>query len=224
MSRGAFLVILGKQGAGKGTQCVRLARNYAVPHVATGDMLRSEVRAKTELGLKAKAAMDAGELIPDEVVTAMVALRLDRDGAISKGFILDGYPRTVAQAEQLDTLLEPRKLDLVIDIEVPTGVVLRRLAARRVCLDCQAVYSTSSPPKVNWTCDICGGEVVQRDDDTEVAILRRLNLYEEETAPLIDFYSKKGILTTINGVGSTEVVTQRMIKEIDLALKNAGDT
>ncbi len=218
MNKGAFVVVLGKQGAGKGTQCVRLSRFYAVPHIATGDMLRAAVRAETVLGLEAKKSMEKGELIPDEVVNKMVAERLDRDGAREKGFILDGYPRTVSQAVLLEEMLLPLSLNLVVDLEVPTGVVLRRLASRRVCIDCQAVYSTSQPPKINWTCDICGGEVIQRDDDTEDAIIRRLTLYDEQTAPLVDFYREKSLLSTINGVGTADVVLSRVIKAIESKL------
>ncbi len=223
MDTGALLVILGKQGAGKGTQCVMLSRYYAIPHISSGDMLRSNVRQKTPLGIKAKAAMDAGELIPDEIVTEMIKARLLQDSAISTGFILDGFPRTVSQAKALDDYILPNKFDAVINLDVPQAVVLKRLASRRVCQDCQAVYSTSMPPKVNWTCDICGGEVVQRDDDTEESILRRLELYDKETYPLIDYYTKANILKNINGVGATEVVLKRSIKAIDSALKLRKD-
>ncbi len=223
MDTGALLVILGKQGAGKGTQCVMLSRYYAIPHISSGDMLRSNVRQKTPLGIKAKVAMDAGELIPDEIVTEMIKARLLQDSAISSGFILDGFPRTVSQAKALDDYILPNKFDAVINLDVPQAVVLKRLASRRVCQDCQAVYSTSMPPKVNWTCDICGGEVVQRDDDTEESILRRLELYDKETYPLIDYYTKANILKNINGVGATEVVLKRSIKAIDSALKLRKD-
>ncbi len=148
-------------------------------------MLRGEIKAGTELGLEAKRYMDAGELIPDEVVLKMVARRLDQDDTRTRGFVLDGFPRTVAQAEGLDELLRPSNLDLAINLVVPTPLVLRRLASRRVCEDCGQIYSTASPPRVGWICDICGGEVVHREDDTEGAIRRRLDLYERETQPLI---------------------------------------
>ena len=226
MVPGARLVILGKQGAGKGTQCVRLSRHYVVPHISTGDMFRAAVRSGSEAGKQARAFMDAGELIPDEVVVEVVQERLAQDDTANRGFILDGFPRTVHQAEALEDLLTPRGIDLAIDLEVDTEVVLRRLASRRVCSDCGANYSTDAPPRVNWTCDICGGEVIQREDDTEEAIERRLNLYEEETAPLIDWYKKRNLLVEINGTGSPDAVTRRVVGAIDLMrhrLQREGD-
>jgi len=206
--------MLGKQGAGKGTQCVRLSRHYVVPHISTGDMLRGAVRSRSEAGLQAKAYMDAGELIPDTVVIGLVGERLAHNDT-HRGFILDGFPRTVAQAEALAELLTPRGLDLVIDLEVETEVVLTRLASRRVCTDCQANYSTSQPPKVDWTCDICGGEVVQREDDTEAAIRRRLDLYERETAPLIEWYASQGILASVDGMAAPDEVASHLVRVVD---------
>ena len=146
MVPGARLVVLGKQGAGKGTQCVRLSHHYVVPHVSTGDMLRAAVKQGTALGQKAKDHMDRGELLGDDLIMEMVAERLGESDVRARGFILDGCPRTVDQAERLAAILAPDDLDLAIDIEVPTGQVLRRLAARRVCIDCGANYSLSSPP------------------------------------------------------------------------------
>ncbi|MGO9911994.1 MAG: adenylate kinase family protein, partial [Acidimicrobiales bacterium] len=166
MVPGGRLVVLGKQGAGKGTQCVRLSHHYVIPHISTGDMLRSAVKLKTALGLEAGRLMDAGELIPDEIVLKMVGERLDQDDTRTRGFVLDGFPRTVAQAQGLDELLHPAELDLAIDVEVPTELVLTRLASRRTCEVCGTIYSTALPPSVPWICDICGGEVVQREDDT----------------------------------------------------------
>ncbi|HSS11184.1 MAG TPA: adenylate kinase [Acidimicrobiales bacterium] len=215
MVPGARLVIFGKQGAGKGTQCVRMARHYVVPHISTGDMFRAAVRSGSEAGKPAKAFMEAGELIPDEVVVEVVQERLARDDIANRGFILDGFPRTVMQATALEVMLEPRGIDLAIDLEVDTEVVLRRLASRRVCTDCGANYSTDAPPRVNWTCDICGGEVVQREDDTEAAIRRRLQLYECETAPLIAWFEKRGTLAPVSGVGSPDDVTARLLNAID---------
>ena len=181
MIPGVRLVVLGKQGAGKGTQCVRLSHHYVVPHVSTGDMLRSEVKSRTSLGQRAQSLMEQGELIPDDMVMEMVGARLSERDTTGRGFVLDGCPRTTGQAESLEKIVEPFGLDLVIDLQVPTTLVMKRLASRRVCVDCGANYSTAAPPLVNWTCDVCGGEVVQREDDTEEAIGRRLNLYEEET-------------------------------------------
>jgi len=212
---GVRLVVLGKQGAGKGTQAVRLSHHYVVPHVSTGDMLRAAVKAQTPLGRRAKALMDRGELLPDELIMEMVGERMAERDVQTRGLVLDGVPRTVNQAKMLDELLSPARLDLVIDLEVPTSQVLRRLAARRVCVDCGTNYSVFAPPLVNWTCDICGGEVVQREDDTEAAISRRLELYERQTAPLLDWYREAGILVPINGTGSPDVVTQRIIRAVD---------
>jgi adenylate kinase len=212
---GARLVILGKQGAGKGTQCVRLSRHYVVPHISTGDMFRAAVRSGTEAGIQAKSYMDAGELIPDVVVVGVVQERLVADDTANRGFILDGFPRTVHQAEALIEILAPRGIDLAIDLEVDTEHVLYRLASRRVCSDCGANYAVDSPPKVNWTCDICGGEVVQREDDTEPAIRRRLELYERETAPLIEWYSERDLLVAVDGLGTADEVSGRLIKVID---------
>jgi len=212
---GVRLVVLGKQGAGKGTQCVRLSHHYVVPHVSTGDMLRGEVKSRSSLGQRAQELMDKGELIPDEMVMEMVSGRLSERDTRGRGFVLDGCPRTTGQAEELEKLVEPLNLDLVIDLQVPTTLVLKRLASRRVCVDCGANYSTAAPPLVNWTCDVCGGEVIQREDDTEEAIMRRLSLYEEETAPLLDWYKKRNLLAEINGTGSPDAVTRRVVGAID---------
>lgn len=215
MVPGVRLVVLGKQGAGKGTQCVRLSHHYVVPHVSTGDMLRGEVKSGTPLGKRAKELMDRGELLPDELIMAMVEQRLKERDTRARGFILDGCPRTIAQAEQLDEILRPDRLDLVLDLVVPTAQVLRRLASRRVCMDCGANYSVTAPPLVNWTCDVCGGEVVQREDDTEEAIRRRLELYERQTAPLIEWYERQDLLIEINGTGSPDAVTRRCTRAVD---------
>lgn len=215
MIPGARLVVLGKQGAGKGTQCVRLARHYVVPHISTGDMFRAAVKGGTEFGRKAKEYMDAGELVPDDVVIGVVRERLDQDDTKERGFCLDGFPRTVVQAEALETLLAPRGLDLVLDLEVPTEVVLRRLASRRVCQDCGSNYSVDNPPRSAWTCDSCGGEVVVREDDNVGAIKRRLDLYEKETAPLIAWYMKVDKLVAVDGIGTPDEVTHRLVRAID---------
>ncbi|MHB1582697.1 MAG: adenylate kinase [Acidimicrobiales bacterium] len=215
MIPGVRLVVLGKQGAGKGTQCVRLSHYYVVPHVSTGDMLRAAVKSRTPLGRRAKALMDRGELLPDELIIEMVGERLAESDTQARGFILDGCPRTLAQAEMLEQLIGPVQLDLVIDLEVPTALVLSRLASRRVCVDCGTNYSTDQPPTVNWTCDVCGGEVVQREDDTEEAIGRRLELYERQTAPLIEFYRAKGLLAAVDGTGTPDEVTARCVSVVE---------
>ena len=226
MISGVRLVVLGKQGAGKGTQCVRLSHHYVVPHVSTGDMLRSEVKSRSSMGVRAAKLMEQGELIPDDLVMELVGLRLSERDTKGRGFVLDGCPRTTGQAEQLEQVVIPFGLDMVVDLQVPTPLVMKRLASRRVCVDCGANYSTAAPPLVNWTCDVCGGEVVQREDDTEEAIERRLNLYEEETAPLIDWYKKRNLLVEINGTGSPDAVTRRVVGAIDLMrhrLQREGD-
>ena len=208
---------LGKQGAGKGTQCVRLSHHYVVPHVSTGDMFRAAVKSGTELGLRAKAIMDLGELLSDDIIMAMVGERLTEGDTRARGFILDGCPRTINQAKALEETVSPAAIDLVIDLDVPTALVMRRLASRRVCVDCGTNYSVSTPPVVNWTCDVCGGEVVQREDDTEEAIRTRLELYERQTAPLIEWYSERNQLVRISGIGSPDAVTRRAVRAIDQA-------
>ncbi|HUY22724.1 MAG TPA: adenylate kinase [Acidimicrobiales bacterium] len=215
MVPGVRLVVLGKQGAGKGTQCVRLSHHYVVPHISTGDMLRAAVKTGSALGLKVKEAMDHGELLGDDIIMEMVADRLSEPDARARGFILDGCPRTTLQAETLATVLKPGTLDLVADIEVPTVQAMRRLAGRRVCTDCGANYSVTNPPKVGWLCDVCGGEVVQREDDTEEAIRRRLELYERQTAPLIDWYESRGQLAKVNGMGPPDGVLRRVIRAVE---------
>jgi adenylate kinase len=194
---------------------VRLSRHYVVPHISTGDMLRAAVREGTEFGLKAKEIMDRGELVSDEIMGGVVDERLDRDDTRHRGYILDGYPRTVPQAELLEKITASEPLDLVIDLVVPTEVVLERLASRRVCTDCGANYSVDAPPKYGWVCDNCGGDVVQRADDTPEAIQKRLDLYERETAPLIAWYAARDLLTEVDGLGSAEEVTARLVAAID---------
>ena len=217
MVPGARLVILGRQGAGKGTQCMRLARHYVVPHVSTGDMFRAAVKAGTDFGRRAESFMIAGKLVPDEIVVGVVRERLCQRDARARGFILDGFPRTTAQAEALDEVLELEgmPLDLTIDLEIKEEDALARLAARRVCSTCATIYSTSRPPAINWTCDYCGGEVVQRQDDTEEAIRKRLADYNELTTPLIDWYEAKGMLVQIDALGTPDDVLARMVHAID---------
>jgi len=212
---GVRLVLLGKQGAGKGTQCVRLSRHYVVPHISTGDMLRAATRSGTDFGNKADEYMRAGELVPDDVMIEVVRHRIDQHDTRGRGFILDGFPRTVAQAEALEKILAPTGLDLVLDLEVATEVVLERLASRRVCSVCQANYGIDSPPRYAGICDHCGGELIQRDDDTEEAIRRRLELYESATAPLIEWYLTRDKLAAVDGLGAPEKVSARLIRAID---------
>jgi adenylate kinase len=212
---GVRLVILGRQGAGKGTQCTRLARHYVVPHISTGDMLRAARNQGTDFGKKADEYMRAGELLPDDVIIGIVGERLDRDDTRKRGYILDGFPRTVGQARALADLTAELPLDVAIDLEAPEEVVLARISNRRVCVDCGTNFSVQSPPRYDWTCDVCGGEVVQRDDDTPEAVRKRLNLYNQETEPLIAWYLGHDLLTTVDGLGSADEVTVRLVRAID---------
>ena len=214
MRPGVRLVVLGRQGAGKGTQCVRLSHHFAVPHVSTGDMLRAAVRGKTDLGERAKGIIDDGRLIPDEMVMEMVDERLSQRDVMSRGFILDGCPRTIGQAEHLRASLLERPLELVVDLDVPRSMVLERLESRRTCVVCGTIYSTQNPPMLQWVCDNCHGDVVQRDDDTAEAIAKRLDLYDEETTPLLDFYREEGLLELIDGTGSPDEVFNRVLKAV----------
>jgi len=215
MSSGVRLLVLGKQGAGKGTQAVRIARHYGVPHISTGDMFRAAAAARTPFGLKAKEFMKRGELVPDDIVIGVVAERLAKDDAVDDGFILDGFPRTRMQAEELQRLLGPGGLDAAVDIDVATDVVLRRLSGRRVCRTCGATYHVDKPPRIKWLCDRDGGDVEQREDDKPEAIQRRLELYERETGPLLDFYEGLGLLVTVDGVGELDEVAGRILDAVE---------
>jgi adenylate kinase len=218
MGRGPRVVLLGKQGAGKGTQAARLADHYGIPHVSTGELLRAAAAAGTEFGKKAEEYMNAGELVPDEVVFGLLAERVAAGGRVEDGFVLDGFPRTEGQAVELDRVLARQPLDAVINLDVSTEIVLDRIAGRRVCDKCGATYHVSMPPKENWTCDECGGEVVQRADDTEDAVMRRLELYEQETVPIIDHYRKLGKLDVVDGEGDGDDVFKRLVTAVDRRL------
>jgi adenylate kinase len=217
MIQGARLIILGRQGAGKGTQCVRLSNHYVVPHISTGDMLRTAVKEGTELGRMAGEIMNAGGLVPDDIMVGIVRERLDRPDARTRGFILDGFPRTVGQAEALLDLLKDRPIDLVVDLDVPREMVLERISSRRVCRDCGANYSAPKAETGHRICDRCGGDVVQRDDDTPEAVNKRLDLYDSQTSPLINFYNARGLLAVVNGVGHPDHVLERLVSAIDAA-------
>jgi adenylate kinase len=220
VSNGASLVLLGRQGAGKGTQCIRLSRHYVVAHISTGDILRAAVRDGTEFGLKAKAIMDGGDLVPDDVMVGVIEERLARDNTRARGFILDGFPRTVAQAEALLAITQPRGIDAAINLDVPRELVLARLASRRVCSDCGTNYSTQQPPKYRATCDVCAGDVVQRPDDTEGAINRRLDLYEEQTSPLMRWFEARNLLETVDGTGDPNEIFKRLVAVIDRRIED----
>lgn len=214
MIPGARLIILGRQGAGKGTQCVRLSRHFVVPHISTGDMLRATVREGTELGKMAKQVMEIGGLVGDEIMVGIVEARINREDARSRGYILDGFPRTVPQALQLDRITADRPIDVVIDLDVPRELVLKRISARRVCRDCGTNY-VATGERAESICEVCGGEVLQRDDDTPDAINRRLDLYEEQTSPLIEFYGETGRLVVVDGVATPDAVFMRMTAAVD---------
>ena len=217
MIPGARLIILGRQGAGKGTQCVRLSRHFVVPHISTGDMLRAAVREETELGLMAKEVMDAGGLVGDDIMIGIVRERLNAADATSRGYILDGFPRTLDQAESLDQIAadQERPIDVVLDLNVPREIVLERISARRVCRDCGTNYTASGNDPSPWICDVCGGDVMQREDDTPESVNRRLDLYEEQTFPLVKHYGDQNRLVVINGVGHPDAVFERMVKAVE---------
>lgn len=195
------IVLLGPPGAGKGTQSVVLSKEYNIPHISTGDILRESVKAGEPLGLKAKSFMDKGELVPDAIVTGIVVERLKKPDA-SKGFILDGYPRTLKQGQDLDAALKAisASIDIVVYFETSERVAVERLSGRRVCKKCGFNYHVKNiPPKKSGVCDKCGSELFQRPDDKEETVLNRLKVYEAQTKPLIDYYTKQGILRKVSG-------------------------
>jgi adenylate kinase len=215
MIPGARLILLGRQGAGKGTQCVRLSRHFVVPHISTGDMLRAAVREGTDLGRMAKKVMDDGGLVGDDIMIGIVNERLSHHDAKGRGYILDGFPRTVFQAQALDQVTSEQPIDLVLDLDVPRELVLARLSARRVCRDCGTNYVASGSEKSPWICEVCGGDVMFRDDDTPEAIEHRLDLYEQQTSPLIEYYQSQGRLAVVDGVGSPEAVFRLLAAAVD---------
>ena len=180
-------------------------------------MLRAAVREGTELGQMAKQVIESGRLVGDDIMIELVRSRLDQDDARSRGYILDGFPRTVAQAEALDAITVELPIDAVIDLDVPRDLVLKRISSRRVCRDCGTNYTTSGRERRPWTCDLCGGDVVQRDDDSEESVNRRLDLYETQTAPLLEYYGSRGRLTVVDGTATPDAVFQRLTTAIDAA-------
>jgi adenylate kinase len=206
------LVLFGRQGAGKGTQSALLAKHYGAPHISTGNMLREAEAEGTEFGRQAKQYMDSGALLPDEIMLGIITERFAHPDVIENGFLLDGFPRTVGQAE---ALLDIAEVDLAVDLEVPREVVLERLSSRRVCTNCGTIYSVGDPPTHPWTCDVCGGEVVQRADDTAEAISKRLEAYERDTVPAIALFGERGLLESVDGLGRPEDVSARLIEAID---------
>ena len=202
------IIMLGAPGAGKGTQAKMIAEKYSIPHISTGDIFRANIKNGTELGKKAKTFIDAGQLVPDELVVDLVIDRFKEDDC-KNGYVLDGFPRTIPQAEALDNALKAigDKVDFAIDVEVPDENIVRRMGGRRACVGCGATYHVEfNPPKVTDVCDVCGEELVLRDDDKPETVKNRLNVYHEQTKPLIDYYEKQGIVHTIDGTQTMEEV------------------
>ena len=202
------IILIGPPGAGKGTQAESIKAKHSIAHISTGDMLRENVRSGTELGRKARVFMDAGQLVPDDLIIDMMRSRLRADDARS-GFLLDGFPRTTSQAEALDRLLGEigTDLDAVILLEVSDDTVVKRLTSRRVCSSCGAIYNlTVRPPKIDGVCDFCSSKVIQRDDDKESVIRNRLAVYHERTAPLIAYYEARGLLHRVDATSAKDSV------------------
>jgi adenylate kinase len=205
------LFILGRQGAGKGTQCQRLADRLGIEHVSTGELFRAAVASGSRLGEKVQFYLDAGELVPDDVVLDVVVRRLALIDAGDRGFVLDGFPRTVSQADALVGILGTEVCDLAIEIDVPTETALPRLVSRRVCRGCGRSFTAPNPSVERWRCEICDGVVARRADDTEVAIRRRLAVYDEETAPLLVWLHSRGLLVSVDGTGTPDQVHARLV-------------
>ena len=207
------IVLLGPPGAGKGTQAETIVKAYGIPHISTGDMFRAALKEGTELGMRAKVYMDAGKLVPDSLTIGIVKERFMKADC-EKGFLLDGFPRTIAQADALDQMLEQLSthLDVVLNIDVPTDDLITRLTGRLICRQCQTPYHKEfNPPKQNGVCDLCGGELYQRVDDSETTVTARLEVYNRQTAPLISYYANSNRLVTVSGKGSVEEVSQRIL-------------
>lgn len=210
------IIMLGAPGAGKGTQAKKIAEKYDIPHISTGDIFRANIKNGTELGTKAKAFMDQGLLVPDELVVDLVVDRVNQEDC-SKGYVLDGFPRTIPQAEALDKALNAigQKMDYAINIEVPDENIVRRMSGRRACINCGATYHiVNVPSKIEGICDSCGGELILRDDDKPETVLKRLSVYHEQTQPLIQYYTTAGILVEVDGTISTEDVFQAIVKTV----------
>lgn len=208
------IIMLGAPGAGKGTQAKRIADKYDVPHISTGDIFRANIKNGTELGKKAKTYMDQGLLVPDELVVDLVVDRVKQDDC-QKGYVLDGFPRTIPQAESLDAALDKmgEKIDFAIDVNVPDQNIINRMGGRRACVGCGATYHTSYiPPKKEDICDTCGEKLILRDDDKPETVKKRLDVYHEQTQPLINYYSKAEILKEVDGTLNMEDVFQAIVE------------
>ena len=196
-----LIIMLGAPGAGKGTQAKKIAAKYGIPHISTGDIFRANIKNGTELGKKAKTYMDQGLLVPDELVVDLVVDRVNQDDC-TNGYVLDGFPRTIPQAEALTEALEKmgQKVDFAIDVNVPDENIVKRMGGRRACVTCGATYHmVYAPTKKEGICDTCGGELILRDDDKPETVQKRLNVYHDQTQPLIDYYTSQGILRTVDG-------------------------
>ena len=195
------IIMLGAPGAGKGTQAKMIAKEYGIPHISTGDIFRANIKEGTELGKEAKTYMDAGQLVPDELTVKILLDRVAKDDC-KNGYVLDGFPRTIPQAEVLDEALTKLgdKIDFAIDVDVPDENIVRRMGGRRACVTCGATYHIEHvPPKTEGICDTCGNELILRDDDKPETVSNRLKVYHDQTQPLIDFYTKKGVLKSVDG-------------------------
>ncbi|MEU3691561.1 adenylate kinase [Streptomyces narbonensis] len=206
------IVLVGPPGAGKGTQAAYLAKNLGIPHISTGDLFRANISQGTELGVEAQSYMKAGQLVPDSVTIGMAKDRMEQADAVN-GFLLDGFPRNVAQAEALDEILKAGhvQLDAVLDLEVPEDEVVKRIAGRRICRNdsSHVFHVTYNAPKTAGVCDACGGELYQRDDDSEETVRRRLEVYHTETEPIIDYYRAQNLVETISALGKVDEVTAK---------------
>lgn len=210
------LIMLGAPGAGKGTQAKKIADKYQIPHISTGDIFRANIKNGTELGKKAKAYMDQGALVPDELVVDLVADRV-KQADCEKGYVLDGFPRTIPQAESLDEVLASmgQRIDFAIDVEVPDEHIVRRMSGRRACVGCGATYHVvHAPAKQEGICDRCGEALILRDDDKPETVTKRLSVYHEQTQPLIDYYKKKGCLAGVDGTKDMEEVFEDICRII----------
>jgi adenylate kinase len=210
------LILVGPPGAGKGTQAVQLAAHYSIPHISTGDIFRANIKNSTELGKKAQSFTDKGELVPDSVTNEMVRDRLGEPDT-KNGFLLDGFPRNTAQADELNKILAAKNmpLDAVLELKIENSEIIRRLSGRRTCRNCSTSFHVEfEKSKVDGVCDLCQGELYQREDDKEEVVARRLQVYSEQTAPIINYYSKLGLLKSISAVGGVKEITQLAITSI----------
>ncbi len=202
------IIMLGAPGAGKGTQAKKIAEKYQIPHISTGDIFRSNIKEGTELGMKAKAYMDQGGLVPDELTIGMLMDRIQKDDC-KNGYVLDGFPRTIPQAESLTNALNERnqKIDYAVNVDVPDENIVNRMSGRRACLSCGATYHiVYKPRKVEGICDVCGDKLVLRDDDKPETVKKRLSVYHDQTQPLIDYYKEAGVLANVDGTQDMEKV------------------